>query len=325
MTRNDRLDVLTDAMVGRPIDLFIGAASFEQRCLSVPKRLDMSRVEIKKAIIFRNMTYFSAFKKNFNAMQKLFGERLVPVGLSSDDPVASAYNIAEVLDGEFEAPGKRVVVDITTFTRESLLVLLWVLRRNMQASDTIEFLYVPAREYSFGDPVDRKWLSKGIRTVRSVLGFPGQMNPAQPTHMMVMVGFEFERTVELLRVCEPAFVSLGFADPSESGTVFHQEKNEEIVKKLRQILVEVDSFTFKAYDVGATKEALDGQMRKYPKHNVVVAPMNTKISTVGASLFAFEHEKVQLCYASANIYNVENYSIPGDDYYWFTLTEFAGI
>ena len=43
--------------------------------------------------------------------------------------------------------------------------------------------------------------------------------------------------------------------------------------------------------------------------------MNTKMSTVGSLLLALENETVQLCYAPANVYNVERYADPDDDYY----------
>jgi hypothetical protein len=47
--------------------------------------------------------------------------------------------------------------------------------------------------------------------------------------------------------------------------------------------------------------------------------MNTKISTVGAALAAIKQESIQLCYAQANIYNVERYSAVSDEVFIFEL------
>ena len=49
--------------------------------------------------------------------------------------------------------------------------------------------------------------------------------------------------------------------------------------------------------------------------NTVIAPMNNKISTVGAALAALKNPNIQISYAQADIYNVVGYSMPNDDYY----------
>ena len=49
--------------------------------------------------------------------------------------------------------------------------------------------------------------------------------------------------------------------------------------------------------------------------NTVIAPLNTKISTIGADLAALENENIQLAYAKPNIYNVDGYSIPNEFIY----------
>lgn len=53
--------------------------------------------------------------------------------------------------------------------------------------------------------------------------------------------------------------------------------------------------------------------------NLVVAPMNSKISTLGAALAARVNPDIQLCYAPAVTYNFENYSKPCDCAISFTI------
>ena len=93
-----------------------------------------------------------------------------------------------------------------------------------------------------------------------MLGFPGQMVPSKSTHMIVLVGFEYDRTLELVRLCEPTFVSLGIADSREEGVKRHQETNEQMVGRLRQVLGEARVFTLRAYDAEATCVALSRQI-----------------------------------------------------------------
>ena len=54
-------------------------------------------------------------------------------------------------------------------------------------------------------------------------------------------------------------------------------------------------------------------------HNALIAPMNTKISTVGAALLAMEDDTIQLCYATAHQYNEKGYSTPGQECYYFNV------
>lgn len=174
----------------------------------------------------------------------------------------------------------------------------------------------------FADPPDKKWLSKGLKQVRTVLGYPGILSPSKRSHLIVLVGFEDERAVELIRECEPSMVSLGKGDASEEGTAPHQEANTYSFNRIKHLVGEVNCFEFKAYDAVATMTALREQAQLHADCNVTIAPMNTKISTLGAALLALEDERIQLCYAPPNIYNASKYSLPDDDYYMFELPGF---
>lgn len=320
--QNLKLGDLRTALLDRQIDLLIASASFEERCLSVPAHLDVGR--IGAALIARNRAYRDAVDNNFRALEQRFAAKCNELLLDSDDPVASADEIASVVGAALakDRP-RRILVDITTFTREFLLMLLAYLRGAVSDRDSVDFVYTHAKDYSVDQPMPKKWLSRGIRDVRSVLGFPGRMIPSRRTHLLVMVGFEDERALELIRECEPSFVSLGLADDREEGTKPHQPINVDRFKNVRAILDRVGEFTFSAYDPSATKESLRKQAATLPDCNVVIAPMNTKMSTIGAALFAFENDSVQLCYAPANMYNVAAYSIPDEDVYLFRLAGFG--
>ena len=296
----------------RVIDVFLASASFETRCLAVVKSLDVSRV--RSAVLGCSVSHLSSLQQNLDSMEAMFTCDIRRLEYFANDPVRSMRSIGAVLGNTFEGNPKCVLMDITTFTRESLLMLLFFFRKNMRSCDKLELLYVPAKEYSLGEEGSQKWLSKGVSEVRSVLGFPGAMRASRSTHMVVMVGFEFERAVEIVNICEPSFVSLGFADGAEQATMSHQELNEQVVEKLSRVFGDVESFMFRSYDIVGTRDEVIRQIEKRPECNVVVAPMHTKISTVGAALLALEEEHVQLCYAPAKIYNVEHYSVASENY-----------
>ena len=158
--------------------------------------------------------------------------------------------------------------------------------------------------------------------MRSVLGFPGELVPSRKSHLIVLVGFQDERALSLIRQCEPFRVSLGLADENEPATQPHQATNVARFSRLKSILDQVEEFQFKGYDAEATASILQEQIAGAPDLNTIIAPMNTKISTVGAASLALRDSTIQLCYAQPNSYNYQNYSVPDDDYYLFQLPAF---
>ncbi len=319
-THSGLLTSLANALGDPPVDVFFASASFEIRCLSVLRQLP--RASVRSAVIANNTTYGDAIAANLKTMRDEFEGNIRELTVRSDDPVLSAENIATAINDVVTGPPKRILFDVTAFTRETLLMSLFFLARTLRTTDNICFVYTNAKEYSVGDSPEQKWLSKGIREVRSVIGYPGRVSPTLPTHLIVLVGFEFERALELVRLCEPSAVSLGISDASEQGAAPHHTTNQRIHEELRRTLAHVNTFVFKTYDVDATREALLRQVQTQTNVNTVIAPLNTKISTIGAAMLALQDDRIQLCYAPANLYNVKNYSTPGDDYYIFCPQKF---
>jgi hypothetical protein len=312
---------IKDKLAGKPIDVFICSASYESRCISVASSIDRSSVAA--AVVAMNDSYREAMQSQFMQLCGLFSDKCKRLHLSSDNPIRSADHMAEVIGGLLRVDSaQRILVDITTLTRESLLMLMRFLQSNVAAGSTVEFVYNRAKEYSVGDPTRDKWLSRGIRDVRSVLGFPGELRPSRRTHLILLVGFEDERALSLIRQCEPFRVSLGLADETEPATQPHQATNVARFSRLKSILDRVEEFQFKGYDAEATAGILQEQIAKAPDLNTIIAPMNTKISTVGAASLALRDAAIQLCYAQPNTYNFPNYSAPDDDYYLFQLPAF---
>jgi hypothetical protein len=82
-----------------------------------------------------------------------------------------------------------------------------------------------------------------------------------------------------------------------------------------------DRFTFERHDPLRVKAAIEERVAVHEDSNVIIAPMNTKPSTLGAALVAINNPRVQLCYAQTSVYNYENYSKPGDHAYVLRLSD----
>lgn len=305
-----------------PIDVFVCSASYEDRSLSVAQNL--VGVDIGRAVTFVNRDYLPVAQTNLEKLQSVFRDYGYTYELDTNDPLFTADQVVEALSGIFvQDPPLRVVVDVTSFTRESMLILLRYLYSNRPASTSIEFVYANAGEYSVGDSVENKWLSRGHREVRSVLGYSGVLVPSRQTHLIVLVGFEDERALALVHECEPAKITLGIADESDWATGPHQDTNVHRLMRLKNMVGKVDEFTFSGYDARMTKRVTQSIVEKNQNYNTIISPMNTKISTIGAAMVALENEVVQVCYSQAEVYNVAGYSRPGEHFFHLSMGELS--
>lgn len=306
------------------VDAFICSASFEKRSTVIPSNLNRGNIE--RAIIFANkVEYTSLIDETAEQLKAMFSERASIASVATENPLTIADRLQHELQLLKHRPANTFAIDITSFTHESLLIVLLVLRKHMRPSDRVFCFYNGATDYSTGLPPDQKWLTKGVGEIRSVLGYPGHIIPTQKIHLMVLVGFETERAERIIAAYEPSELSLGYGSPLESISLPLHELNKKFHKKLSDRYTNVSDFTFSCEDAIAAKAAVQKQVESRNGFNVFIAPMNTKISTVGVALAALENPAIQLCYATAEQYNFEAYSMPSDQCYLFELPLSASI
>jgi hypothetical protein len=226
--------------------------------------------------------------------------------------------IWNVLNGSLP-PFGAITVRLLSFTHEVLLILLKVVQSAFSPSAAIVGVYNGAAEYSLGSDDTNKWLTKGVKDVRSVLGYSGLSIPSQKNHLIILAGFETERAEKLVEFYEPTLLSIGHGDPLASIANSHFVLNRQFHRKLMDKYRDVRTFTFSCADPSETERAIEEQISKFPHFNIILAPLNTKISTAGAAMIAMKNPAIQLCYASVTTYNERAYSSPSQDCYIFQL------
>src|ERR1051326_2055466 len=157
-------------VIGDGLDIFIGSASYEKRCLQIPSVVaPITGI----ALVCHHRRLSPSAGRNLNRLIEHFRGKAVTVPIERNDPIRTADSLQAALS-RVASDGKcrNYVVDITTFTHEELLILLSILRGHTTNKDSILLLYATAAEYSVGLKAEDKWLSKGVQDVRSVLGYP---------------------------------------------------------------------------------------------------------------------------------------------------------
>ncbi len=300
---------LKDARASLPkeIDIFICCASFEKRSLSIALALDPNAIGV--SIVGQVQEFEDLSNENYILIQQALGEKLIHTRFSSVSPLVSADALSDGLQNANLNNANVVVADITTFTREMLLMLLKLLWnwKGQDQSKQLIFVYNPADEMNY------EWLSKRLIKLRSVVGYSGLLGSAKPLHAVVLAGFEIDRARDTLDILEPDLISIGVGRKEDSMNPTFFERNSNFVAELVSYYgASVKEFTFSLADPARTKFDIATQLDRFNEYGTVIVPLNNKISTLGAGLLALEKEDVQICYSQMAIYNSDSYSAPSD-------------
>lgn len=300
----------------KAIDTFIVSSSFESRCFAIANNL--VDFNFRQSIVCKVIDFNSKLCADNCSLlrEKLNSSISLQVSLKISDPIFSFFELAKSIVSIFKDEPKKVAIDITNFTHESLLIIYRILETNKRDDDVLYFCYNGAKEYSINeDDRNSKWLTKGVREIRSIIGYPGYSDPSQKNHLMILFGFERERTIRLIDEFEYDTVSLAFGSREDSMHPAHQSINEERHAEILSLYSNANKFIISLTDPETTKQEILQYASKFENDNIVLAPMNNKVSTIGAGMAAIENKNIQLCYLQPNQYNVEGYSEPGDSFY----------
>ncbi len=289
------------------IDLFLCCASFEKRSTVLSAALN--RDVVSKCIVFYYREFSLSAAPSLDYLKKCWGRKYQERQLFFQNPLATADSLISALDDAIQIrESPIVVIDVTTFTREALLILINALHTRRKKLSSVTAIYNVAGEMAID------WLSKGVIEVRSVLGFSGLPVPSRKLHLVILIGFETERARIIIEEYEPDLISIGSGGPEASISRAFHERNTRFVAELASVCGNaVEQFTVSLVDPFQTKKDIEGHVSRFPDFNVVLAPINNKISTIGAALYGLSEPNCQLCYSAPELYNESGYSAPSEE------------
>lgn len=304
-----------------PADIFICSSSFEDRCKAIPDSIDPSN--IRQALILKNVN-IQEVQENADYLNNLFPGKASFINVSTQSCIETADYIADALVPLISNTAvSSVAIDITTFTHESLLILVNILKKFKHQDLSTTLLYTSALEYSTDKKaIEDKWLSNGVSEIRTILGYSGDVKPLNKTHLIMFVGYESSRSSKIIELLEPSVISLGYGEPGTSTNSNHEEASSyfhTVVEEMAKKHAKVYPFPFSCNNPHDVKKKIIAQSRIDENANIIIAPLNTKLSTIGVGLAALELDNIQLCYAPALQYNTDHYSRSGDSFSAFKL------
>lgn len=301
--------------------LFITFASFEARCLTSVSNLPYEKIGMA-VVIFNRANENPKISENRLEIATKLGDAVKEVAINLSDPFEIRERLGAVLnniDHRFD----KFVIDVTTFTHEALAITVDLLSERWP-DNAWTVLYNGAGDYDTSHKNDDEvWLSKRPSSVRSVLGFSGEMHPSRKLHLFVLVGFEHERAHYAIETFEPNRITLAKGKKKDSVTDALAELNAHFFKKVDAFVKStaatyssVKQVEFSPTDSIKTQEIVQQVVSDNAEFNTVICPMNTKLSTLGVILAAMENPSIQLAYVPVDEYNEVAYATPSE---WLTI------
>jgi hypothetical protein len=313
------LDQLINEFAGCRGVLLVGLG-FDQRCLAVLS--SFPRNDLLEVIGVSNAGWMSQGRHNIEKFRALTNPECAVVGQDAKGVIDVADELSRRLGPFVADPSIELLIDITSLSHELLVLVLGMLNQ-LGGLNRTTLLYVGAAAYSTNTEPGEMWLSRGVKDVRSVLGFPGNMLPSRRLHLTILTGFEVERAAEVILRYEPSSLSIGLGAKGQSVSEAHHNKNQEFFDRIAAFASSQDygtddvaRFSFSCISPTETRDQLIehiSSLEGFKQRNLVVCPLNTKLSTVGVVLAAIEYPDIQICYAEPEQYNTEGYSSPGTD------------
>ena len=298
-------------------------ASFEERSTTVPLSLDVEQIE--RVIVYKSLSV-----ENQLSLDKICEK--IPdctiVELDLNNPVSTAGRLTSSIKEIISSGEVPLVIDVTTFTHEALTMLLKLIYENRRSFSSVFCLYNGASDYSNSkqDGLKQMWLSKGCRDVRNVVGYPGMLRPVAKTCLIILTGFELERATRLIEILEPDKLALGRGiEPTHDDNQKAMDHFRTELEKWKKNYANSNytDFDFSCKAVDKAVEVLENLIVANPDDNFIIVPLNTKLSTVAASIVALRNRKVQVCYAVPELYNTQNYSSPSENITIFDLYNYG--
>ncbi len=305
-------------------DVLVGFVSFEKRSLSLSKKIDVNR--FSKAYFIRNEKTIENkyIMENVIELEKKWGSKVEYIEVDFDNPLLSADKLKLKFDFLQSREEKvKMLLDISTFTHEMLLMFLCILK-SWKNKIELTCVYANTLDYSVEEIVDNKWLSRGLRDVRTVLGFPGDNLPSQKTHLVLIVGYEYGRAYNIINVIEPNSLSLGYVEAEETSTEKNKDANTHYLRLVEEMTIsydDIERFTISCRNVEKTIKELKKIVDSHKGENIVIVPLNNKVSTIAVAITVFNNPEVQICYGQPILYNEENYSTPGNEIFCYKFEE----
>ena len=220
--------------------------------------------------------------------------------LSFSEPTNSCKTLYKSI-GSADLAGKDLVLDITTMPRETIWILLSLI--DGVGSSTRWAYHRPER-------YNNDWLSRDPSQPRFVPKLGGVTKLGIPTKLLILSGFDVERTKQVITFYEPELTLIGWQQGSQfNNQLMNVSKHEEEFKNCP----DVNIFEINAYSSDHGYAEVESQLKKHIQDsNVIMTSFGPKPSAIALYRLHKLYSQTSLAYAPSKEFNPDYSSGIGD-------------
>lgn len=288
-------------------EVFIMCASFEDRTTAVASKFS-EEYKISNSFVFKydekNRTNLR--EQNFEILKNILlkhSEKLYPLICDHYDPLDGIYKFQDLCKSRgIVLESKNITIDVTTFTKQYLLVLLKFIEK--QKPKSTRLFYTEPEDYAV------KWnkpLSYGLIDIVSVPSYGGHFYVEKENLLILTLGYEGDRAYGIWERVAPHKTIILIGKPSFRDS--WEGRVEEFNKRLISKLPEGSINYIPTLDPFEVSKNLDDLIKRYSeKFNISVSPLGPKPQVVGCYLSVRKYPDVQIIYAVPKFHEEEYFS-----------------
>lgn len=189
--------------------------------------------------------------------------------------------------------GEKVLLEISTMPRDTIWSLLYFLN---PLDISIDYIYHTPKSYN------TDWLTKEPGKPRLLFKHSGISKLGTQTALIILTGFEIERTKQLVNFFEPKLTYLGL----QKGNQFNNEKRNAGNHASIKGYTETKEFELDAYADDNGYSSIKAQIDELKdKYNVIVASLGPKPTSIAMYKAFLDNPDIALAYVPAKEFNVE--------------------
>ncbi len=277
-------------------EVFIACASFEDRTTAVADRLSQKYKASTSFICkYDERSKTSRRDKNFHKLSSKISQHsnnVLPVICNHHDPLDGISKFRAICQNtKMSFNGKNISVDVTTFTKQYLLVLLKFLES--YNPNSIRLFYTEPEDYAV------KWekpLSYGLVDIVSVPTYGGHCYTEKESLLILLLGYEGDRAYSIWEKLTPHKTIVLIGKPSFRGD--WDGRVEEFNKKLISELPKDAIKYVPTVDPFKVRRCLDELIGIHSdKFNIAISPLGPKPQVIGCWLSVKKNPDIQISYA----------------------------
>lgn len=308
------VDTVASAVHGVPDAILIIFASPETRCLGIAKKLD--GYHVKRICVIRIIDEPNENRQaNIEELEALC-EGIAPIefcDFKHSEPLFGIDDLASKIESVFE-PYSTITVDISTFPRIALLLVLKMLsRRFLRRDAALRLLYSEAEAYS-----DRTGIAtSGLSRVSLVPTFSATYTAAEELILILFLGYEGDRALGISQTIEPHRTIVAIPKPEMRAG--WRGLSEDYNSALLAGLDKTDIYAVDPHNPESTVTFLQQVIleRSWPDGtNFYIAPLGTKPQAVGVCQFCIEYPNTANVVYASPLAHADQYIAKGYSQAW---------